>query len=197
MSKKLEVRRQMFHILLGVVIVILINFDILSRFTLALIIIFGFVLSYHSIRAKITPIDWFLRKFERPRHLKSFPGKGALFYLIGVFVVVLLFPKDIAMASVMVLAFGDAVSHLWGIHFGKIKNPLADKKFIEGTITGWAAGTLAALYFVGPFEAMMASLAAMIAEAVEVKIGTEQIDDNLVVPFIAALTIWLIRKFVV
>jgi len=33
----------------------------------------------------------------------------------------------------------------------------------------------------------------MIVEAFEIKIGTQQVDDNLIVPFVAGAVIWLVR----
>jgi len=105
----------------------------------------------------------------------------------------LLFDKDIAMASIMVLALGDSVSHLYGLHYGKIKHPLSNKKFLEGTIAGFVAGFIGALVFARWYEAFFASLAAMIVEGIEVKIGTRQIDDNIIVPLVAGGVLWAMR----
>ena len=105
----------------------------------------------------------------------------------------LLFAKEIAMASIMILALGDSVSHIYGLYFGKIKHPLSKAKFLEGTIAGFFAGFIGALVFLPWHEAFFASLAAMIAEAIEIKIGAEQFDDNLVIPFVAGAAVWIIR----
>ena len=131
--------------------------------------------------------------FERKEELRKFPGKGVIFYFIGVYISLLLFSKDIAMASIMVLAFGDSISHIYGLHYGKIKHPLSKTKFLEGTVVGFAAGFVGALFFLPWREAFFASLVAMIVEAVEIKIGTEQVDDNLIVPFVAGAAVWVVR----
>lgn len=192
-SRKLEIRRQLFHIALGILLVFLIDNGVINAYILAALVAVGLVISFQSTRQKIPVISWFLKRFERPRERRRFPGKGALFYLIGSLIVVILFPKDIALASIMVLALGDSVSHFWGSHFGQISNPLSDKKFLEGSLAGFAAGFLGAVLFVSPFEAAAASLTAMAAEAIEVKIGLEQVDDNLIVPFVAGAIIWVVR----
>tara|TARA_Y100000310_G_scaffold68197_1_gene63493 strand:+ start:4139 stop:4822 length:684 start_codon:yes stop_codon:yes gene_type:complete len=192
-SKGFELRRQLFHILFGIVLVVLIEVGVLNSIGISILIIIGFIISLRARKAYVPIISWFLKRFERKENMRGLPGKGVLFYLVGALIVLLIFPKDIALASIMVLALGDAVSHLWGSHFGRIRNPFADKKFIEGTLSGFAVGFLGALIYVGPIEAAVASLAAMVAEAIEVTIGTEAVDDNLVVPFIAALAIWLVR----
>ena len=193
---RFEARRQLFHVLLGLSIVVLINYNILNRITMPIIIIIGFLISNYSKKADIPVIRWFLMKFERKSHLRTFPGRGVIFYFIGAFMVLLLFDdRSIALASIMILAFGDSVSHIFGIHFGKTRHPLSGKKFIEGGIAGFFAGFLAAMVFVSPQEAALAAFAAMAAEAIDVKIGIEQVDDNLIIPVVAGATIWALRVF--
>ena len=190
-----ELRRQIFHIFLGLAIVVLLMYGLLKKETVLLIIIFGLILTYASKKIKIPLIYTLLERFERKEELKRFPGKGVILYFIGVYLTLLLFSKEIAMASIMVLALGDSVSHLFGLHYGKTKNPLSKKKLLEGTIAGFIAGFIGALVFVRPVEAFLGSLAAMIFEAIEIKIGTQQVDDNLIVPLVAGTVIWVVRLF--
>lgn len=190
-----EINRQLFHIFLGIGIVFLLLYDFIDKNLILMIIIIGLILSYLSRKIRVPVINDLLVKFERKEELEKFPGKGIIFYLIGVYVALLFFSKDIAMASIMVLALGDSVSHLYGLHFGKTKHPLSKTKFLEGTIAGFITGFLGALVFARWYEALLASLAAMLVEAIEIKIGTEQIDDNLIVPFVAGAVVWLVRLF--
>ena len=193
--KDFEWNRQLFHIFLGIAIVLLLMFGFINKEIILLAIILGFILSYLSKKIKIPVIYSLLQKFERKKDLGRFPGKGTIFYFIGVYIALLLFPRDIAMASITVLALGDSVSHLFGLHYGRISHPLSSTKFLEGTVAGFAAGFLGALVFLPWQEAFFASLASMIVEAIEIKIGAEQVDDNLVIPFVAGGVIWLIRMF--
>ena len=201
---KFEWDRQLFHIFLGIGIVLSLMYGILGYDITVLgitiryadilgIIILGFLLSYLSKKIKIPVIYQLLQKLERSEELKRFPGKGTIFYFIGVLVSLMLFPKDIAMASIMVLALGDSVSHLYGLHYGKIKHPLSKTKFLEGTIAGFIAGFIGAFVFLPWHEAFFASLAAMIAESAEINAGMQQVDDNLVVPFVAGAVVWVMR----
>ena len=185
--------RQIFHIFLGIFLVVLLLYDFIDKKIILIIIIVGSILSYLSKKARIPVIYNLLETFERKEEIKKFPGKGIIFYFTGVYVVLILFSRDIAMASIMILALGDSISHLYGLHYGKIKYPLSKTKFLEGTIAGFVGGFLGAVIFAKPLEALFASLAAMLVEAIEVKIGAEQIDDNLIVPFVAGAVIWLIR----
>ncbi len=188
-----EWNRQLFHIFLGFVLVGLLMYGIINKEIIAVLIIIGLILSYLSKKTRIPIIHELLQRFERKQDIERFPGKGMLFYFIGVYIALLLFPREVAMASIMVLALGDSVSHLYGLHLGKIKHLFSKTKFLEGTIAGFVAGFLGALIFLPWFEAFFASLAAMAVEAIEIKIGAEQVDDNLVVPFVAGLSVLLIR----
>ena len=190
-----EWNRQLFHIFLGIVLVIFLVYGFIDKQIILITIIIGLVLSYLSKKIKIPIIHYLLEKFERKEEIEKFPGKGIIFYLTGVYVALLLFSKDIAMASIMVLALGDSVSHLYGLHYGKIKHPLSKTKFLEGTIAGFVAGFIGAFVFLPWHEALFASLAAMIIEAIEINIGTQQVDDNLIVPFVAGAAVWVVRLF--
>ena len=134
-----------------------------------------------------------IQNLERDENLKKFPGKGIIFYFIGVFLVLTFFPLDIAMAAILVLAFADSVGHLYGIKFGKIPHPFISTKFLEGWIIGLIAGFVGAFIIVPWPQALAASFFAMLVEGIEIKIGLEEIDDNLIIPLIAAIAIWVVK----
>lgn len=189
-----EFRRQIFHICFGLLIVVLINFDVLDVFSLAIFIIIGIMLSLLSRQFRIPMIHWFLSKFEREHQLTRLPGRGVISYLIGALIVLLLFDKNIAMASIMILALGDSVSHFTG-QFGRIRHPFNNKKFLEGAIAGFLVAWLGATLFVNVWYAFLGSLIAMIVEGFEIKFGREQLDDNIVMPLVAGFIIWLVSLF--
>ena len=190
-----EWNRQIFHIFLGVSIVVLLMHSFISKEMILIAIIIGLILSYLSKKIRVPIISSILEIFERKKDIEKFPGKGLIFYFIGIYVALLLFSQEVAMASIMVLALGDSISHLYGLHFGKVKHPLSRTKFLEGTIAGFIAGFIGAFVFLPWHEALFASLAAMVAEAVEINIGAEQVDDNLIMPFVAGAVVWLVRLF--
>ena len=190
-----ERNRQLFHIFLGIGLVALLKYGFIDKNLILIMIITGLLLSYLSKKIKIPVVYDLLEMFERKQDIEKFPGRGIIFYFIGAYIVLLLFPKEIAMASIMILALGDSVSHLYGLHYGKIKHPISKTKFLEGTIAGFVAGFIGALLFAKPLESFFASLAAMVIEAIEIKIGTQQVDDNLFVPLVAGSVIWAIRLF--
>lgn len=190
-KEKLEVRRQIFHLLLGVAIVILYSLEILTINMLFAIFFIGFVISLASRKCKIPVIHWFLKNFEREKEFKENPGKGTLMYIAGVLIALLLFKESIALAAIMILAVGDSVAHMIGKYFGRYR--LKNAKHIEGTVAGIFFASVAASMFVKPTTAFLASTVAMVAEAVELRIGRMIIDDNLAIPVIAGLTIHLLQ----
>ena len=125
--------------------------------------------------------------------MKVFPGKGSFFYVLSVLLVLVLFDKDIAMASIIIMALGDSIAPLVGQYYGKIKHPLSDKKFLEGTLAGGIAAFLGALIFISPVEAVFASIAAMIAEGINLKFSGISVNDNISMPLTAGAVIWLLR----
>jgi len=191
--KKFELKRQIFHLFLGIAIVMLLRYSLINTKIILFILIIGLVISYLSRKMRIPFFNDMLEIFERKEEITRFPGKGIIFYFIGVYITLLLFPKDIASASIMILALGDSVSHVFGLHFGKIKHILSEKKFLEGTIAGFIAGFFGAVLFVKPTEAFFASLIAMTVEAIEIKAGAQQVDDNLVVPIVSGGVVWVLR----
>jgi len=192
---RFEIRRQIFHICLGLTIVILLTNNILNSLILFLILIAGILISILSRKFKIPIIYFFLKIFERKGVLKRFPGKGTISFLVGCLLVLQLFERDIALASIMILTFGDSVSHLFGLHFGRKKHPLNCLKSIEGNIAGGITGFLGAMFFISPLPALLASFGAMTAEAIELKMNDKIIDDNIIVPLVAGTIIYLMRVY--
>ena len=178
-----EFKRKLFHILLGILIVMLVQLDILKLWMVILLI---------SIYIDIPIISWFLKHFERPKHIKTFPGKGVLFIIAALLVLMIFFPKNIISASIMIWTFGDSISWLIGRNFGKIRHPLNDARLVEGTIAGIIISTIAASMFVNILFALIASIAALGIESLEIKFFRGSIDDNLLVPLISAIVLFLL-----
>ncbi len=186
------------HALVGILTVLLIYYNLLSALALFLMIIAGILTSILSKRIRLPFFSYFLDHLEREDMKTKFPGKGMIFFFIGVLLVVKLFDRDIALAAIMVLALGDSVSHLFGARFGEIKNIFngKSKKLLEGTVAGTLAGFFGALLFVPLPEAFLGSMGAMIAEVVKIDLNEKTLDDNLVVPLVAGTVMLLVRNFI-
>jgi len=197
MLTKQELFRQILHIAVGISTVALLYYNILSSLSLLLLIISGIIASFISKRKNLPLFNFFLIHLEREEQRKTFPGRGLIFFFIGALLVIKLFPRDIAYASIMVLAFGDSISHIIGERFGQIKNIFNgnSKKLFEGTIAGALVGFLAAAIFVPFTQAFLGSFAAMIAEVIEIDFNQKPLDDNVVVPLVAGTVMYLIQIY--
>jgi len=190
--EKSELRRNIFHILIGIIIVAFINiYSVqLSLLVLAVIIILGLFISLLSKAVSVPVISWFLENFDRPEDIKRFPGKGALFFFLGSAATLYLFGIQIASASILILAIGDSLNILVGKPFGRVTNPLNSRKMIEGSFAGFVGGFIAASFFVPWMPAMIAAAVAMIVEMIDFK--EMQVNDNILVPLFSGLVLYLI-----
>lgn len=192
-KRNVEIKRKFLHLILGIILVTLLMFGFIGVLHVFILTIIVIIIPLVNKRYKVPGMDWFLKNFERDENLKIFPGKGFIFYLIGSLLVLLLFPKDIALPAILVLAFADSIGHLFGMRFGRIRHPFVSTKFLEGWIVGLASGFIGALIFVPWHEALAASFFAMLVEGIEVKIGADEVDDNLIIPLVAATAISAVR----
>ena len=192
-KRNVEIKRKFLHLILGIILVTLLMFGFIGVLHVFILTIIVIIIPLVNKRYKVPGMDWFLKNFERDENLKIFPGKGFIFYLIGSLLVLLLFPKEIALPAILVLAFADSIGHLFGLRFGRIRHPFVSTKFLEGWIVGLASGFIGALIFVPWHEALAASFFAMLVEGIEVKIGADEVDDNLIIPLVAAIAISAVR----
>ncbi len=192
----LEIRRKTLHLIIGVCLAgtLWMGFiDALLLLSLTLFLL-GFFLVVREFHVQSPVLYRILRLFEREKHIHAFPGKSAICFLFGCTISALLFPRDIAVASILILAFGDALGNLIGHHFGKIKTPFHPKKKIEGPIVATFISAFAASFFVPFFPALIASAGALTLEIPEWRIFGVHIDDNVIIPltsgFILLLLVW-------
>ena len=110
---------------------------------------------------------------------------GATYTLLGSFLTVLIFEKEIAIASLLILVLADSSAALLGRKWGK--TPLLGKS-VEGTITFFIVATVIVLVFPG-LSRIPAFLGAVVATAVE--LFPSPVNDNLMIPLAAAVTMSL------
>jgi len=121
------------------------------------------------------------QKFER----SGGNYRGAFYFYLSSAVSLFLFPLQIAMLSIAVLALGDSFSTAAGI-FGKRRIFYNRKKTWEGTIAGFSAA-FAGCFLINPYLALPAALAGMFVESLPIKI-----DDNLTVPILTGIMLSII-----
>ncbi|MBU0578257.1 SEC59/DGK1/VTE5 family protein [Patescibacteria group bacterium] len=189
---KLELRRQFIHLIYGPILVLLHYYQIINESLVLGMIIGGAIASYLIKHEKLSLIARVLALFERDHHMKQFPGRGILFFTIGAYLCLILFPQHIAYAGILILSVGDAFTNIIGRHFGKIKTKLNPNKFIEGTLVGILVSIPVAYYFVpNIYAAISAACIAMFLEMPHLKLFGYEIDDNLLIPLGASFTLSL------
>ena len=112
--------------------------------------------------------------------------------IVGVVLALFFFPKDVAMACIIILALGDGIAPLAG-KYGSIKGIFNKKKMVEGGVVGAMVAAIGAMLFVPALEAWMAAVFAMFAEGIDWKLGVNQIDDNIIMPLVAGVVIMAVR----
>jgi len=190
----LEMRRNLFHLGIGTLVAVLLYFNVLNVLIILLVTIAGLLLSLTSRKKRVPVVGFMLERFERPDVAGSFPGKGATYLFLGILLSVALFPRSIALASIMILTMADSVPCLVGSR-GRIRDPLNDERFLEGTVAGFLLAFIAASFFVSPIEAFIATAFSVVIESFE-KINGRRIEDNVAIPLVAGLSMILLRMFI-
>jgi dolichol kinase len=111
--------------------------------------------------ARIGPID--------PVHWVVAP----IYLAVGVVLSLLVFPTDIAYASITIVAVGDPVASYFGRKLGRIQ---VRQKTLEGFAAGWLVSFAAALLWVSPHLALIGSVTGMLLELLGI------LNDNLTIP---------------
>lgn len=142
---------------------------------------------------KIKYFSFLLRDDEKYGYISS------NWFLLGCFLSVLLFPKEVAMLGITVLIFGDAFAALIGMRFGKHK--FKNGKSLEGTL----GFTAVSLLFLAGFALVLdfsraftwaAAVAVPIVAVAEIYSKELKMDDNLLIPLVfGAVTILLTIVF--
>lgn len=196
-----ELKRQAFHAIVGIMILLMLIFGLLNQWILLAVLIVGFVIYLINKRLKVPIIWWFVKNFERRENMKDTPGRGSFYFVLGIFLSLLLFPKDVAYAAIIILALGDSTSTLIGKAYGRTKAPWSSVKLLEGTIAGIAFSFIGflALYYLLPgfsvpiLHGLIACIIAMLVEALEIKTANRKLDDNVVIPLVAGAVILVMR----
>lgn len=190
-KKNLEFRRQLFHLLIGFILGLLVYFEIAKWPLLALLWLLIVLLSSIHRKRKLKSLNWLLLQFERP---KVIPGAGAIQMVLGILIASLVFGYafgryDIAAASIFILAFGDSVSTFVGKKYGEIKLLHNSMKSLEGTLSGFIVAFISTIPVVGVELAFLGSFVGMFFESFTDRVG---IDDNILIPLASGIAMWLI-----
>ncbi len=192
----LHIARRVFHALgVGVIILLYRVLDrqdmviLFSTFTMVCLAIDILRLKSRALNEKLIT---FFGNFIRRNEMLGLTGMS--FLSLGVTIVALVFPKDVATLALLMLAVGDPVSSIFGILYGK--DVLIRKKTLQGTLAGFIACFVVSLTYFSMAGLMqersiLASLFAGLIGAVSELTPVFGLDDNLTFPIMSACLLWI------
>jgi dolichol kinase len=125
----------------------------------------------------------FFSAFIRRTEVDKF--NGSTFLCLAFFVVMLLFPRPLAIAAMFFLSLGDAAAELSGKNFGRIR---IFQKSLEGSLGFFFVAFVTAwMLFFDWKVALLGGIAAALVE-----LFSFELDDNLTVPLGSATAMWLV-----
>jgi len=177
-----EILRKLFHLYQLPVILgyIVLRYQFSERVAIfALVILLMFILEFEMLR-----LEWKVR-FPDPfgilRRSEKQSVTGMLFMILATIVVFAVFDFKIALVALLLTVFGDLVSAIVGIQYGKRR--IKNGKSWEGFGAGLVANLIVATIFLWQFP-VVGLVMAVTASAVE--FVTYKMDDNLTVPIFSA-----------
>jgi dolichol kinase len=164
---------------------------------------FVFILSSELARLKSPWLNQRVMRFWGPimRSCEVNRLSGVPFYVGATFISIAIFPKPIAILSVVCLAVGDPMASLFGILYGNKSIRFSNGKSLIGTLAGVLACIGAAATTLFYFQdlgllllsrdhfwliSVIAGLAGGSAELLPM-----EIDDNFAIPVVSGFVLWL------
>jgi dolichol kinase len=188
---KQEIIRKFIHISSGIVISVLYTFSEKDLLIISLLFTLFIILFLEVLRFRGMVSVPFLRDREKKK------VGGHAFFMLGAFISILLFDKQIAIASILMLAIGDAASGL----------AQAVKRRALGREEAYKRGIkppdvilimLSVSFLVGYYTidlltiAISGAIGATIADGVQLRIYGISIDDNLTIPLYSGFLMTLV-----
>lgn len=180
-SLKEEIIRKFIHISSGIVISVLYAISKRDLFIIGLLFLLLIILCLEALRFKGVVSVPFLRGREEKKI------GGHAFFILGAFISILVFPKQVAIASILILAIGDTASGIvLTVKGGPLESREGYKKRIkppEVILVMFIVSFLVGYYTLDSLRmAIFGAIGATIADGVYLRIYGLTIDDNLTIP---------------
>jgi dolichol kinase len=187
--------RKSWHLLGGLAIVYGFSMSTKEATLNILFIIFTLNTALEIIRVKSSWFNvYFMKVFGvLMRNSEVHRISGTPYYLASSLIAVAVFPKPVAILSILYLAIGDPISSAMGIAFGKDK--IFENKSLQGSLAGFTVCTLITLvYFyiqdIYTSKLVIISLLGGMAGAIAEMLPLD-LDDNFSIPIVSGFFVWL------
>jgi diacylglycerol kinase (CTP) len=123
---------------------------------------------------------------------------GTTFLLLGVLLIVAIFPPSVVVLSLLFLAVADPIASYFGIRFGRDR--LIGRKTLQGSMAAFFACTfVSAGYFfthnMMTDRILIVSILSGFIGAVAEVFPVGNLDDNLVLPVVSSALLWIVFHF--
>ena len=169
-----EFGRKLIHIISGIVILFALGYlgkDTFISFGMPLLLVGLITIQFEIQKFRLPVFSTIFSLFERRGVM---PGKGAIWYAVGVMISIAFLPNPLMTMVIIALTVGDGFATLLG-RYGKFRNPFNPKKTIEGSLW-FIASSLVVLNFF--FGVSLLSFSFFVVAAV-IESFSLHIDDNL------------------
>jgi len=185
MTYNQELRRKAIHLGSSFFPLLYLFLDKQTMLLIVLPLAFGTLLIDFSRRR----IPWLNRLFHKVlgevlRSDEDTKLTGGSYVMLAMFITIALFPKSIAIASLLILSLGDSAAALIGRPFGHHK--IHKDKSWEGSLSFWVVATIAGALVPG-ISLVAATIAAATGALVELYLNI--IDDNIFIPIASGLVL--------
>lgn len=121
---------------------------------------------------------------------------GIPYYILACLLAVAIFPKPVAILSILYLAFGDPMASVFGIMFGDKSIRFASGKSLIGTLSGIAACFIAGMIYLNTLEMPVGQILGISLFGGIVGGCAELLpldtDDNFSIPMVSGFALWLV-----
>ena len=146
-QRDLHITRKLFHITGVLIVFALMNYlSETACWTIYVTLGVPFIVWDFS-RQYFKSLNKFTLKFFSPvlRDYEEFYLSGVTYLILGVGISYYIFPKEVALLSVLFLAIGDPVASFFGLLYGQDK--IIGNKSLQGSLAAFIACTIAAYLF--------------------------------------------------
>ncbi len=195
--RDLEGRRKSIHILAGFLLSLMVYFwpRELASLILFSSSVIAFVVSFLFISGKLPSfLSELIHRLERDEEKEVFPAQGAFFFFLSSTFVTSLFPKHIAAAAIVALALGDGFATLFGRRYGKRRLSHNLNKSLEGSLAGFFGCFAGSLLFLDFWSSVINSVVFTIAESMHLEFKGKRINDNIYIPLVCALSLYIAQS---
>lgn len=198
MKKRSEITRHIFHILCMTSIAFVAWYVEFDKAVTILSILVLILIPLDFLR-KHVPILQFIARFFFGKMMRNYENNrlsGASYALLGGFICLIIFPKEVAAISILMFALGDPISNFVGTRYGKDK--ILGNKTLQGTVTCFFICMMISFFYISilgdiSFEryiiiSMLSGCIGAITELVPIL----KFNDNFTMPTLSGCGIWIL-----